>query len=272
MKEVRNILVHYHMFKNAGTTFDSVLEANLGEAFCDHRDDEPMRQQKAPYLKEFLLANEGLRAISSHHMCTPLPTHPSLRLHRVYFLRNPIERASSVYRFERIQQVETPGAIHAKKYSFRDYVKWRMEPQVPPTIREYQVRTIVGKTRPKLQMAEKDLLEALQLARSTPFTGLVEQFDASLALFKPYMDKLFPGFSFEYERQNVNEQNVKAPLVSKIAQIADELGDMYDELVAANQMDLRLWQYFNDELAVRQVSLGVAMPATEITAGEAGSG
>lgn len=35
----RDIILHSHIFKNAGTTFDYSLEKNFGKNFIDHRDD-----------------------------------------------------------------------------------------------------------------------------------------------------------------------------------------------------------------------------------------
>lgn len=36
----RMVIIHRHLFKNAGTTFDAILENNFGRIFCDHRYDE----------------------------------------------------------------------------------------------------------------------------------------------------------------------------------------------------------------------------------------
>ena len=38
-----NILLHGHMFKNAGSTLDWSLRQNFGADFLDHRDDEYLR-------------------------------------------------------------------------------------------------------------------------------------------------------------------------------------------------------------------------------------
>ena len=35
----RHVLIHAHLFKNAGTTFDFSLQRSFGEQFVDHRDD-----------------------------------------------------------------------------------------------------------------------------------------------------------------------------------------------------------------------------------------
>ena len=89
------------MFKNAGTTFDWSLARYFGEGFTDHRDDDAMREG-ASYLADWLEQHPQCRALSSHWITPPLPDWQNLCL--CLFLRDPIERARSVYQFERAQQ------------------------------------------------------------------------------------------------------------------------------------------------------------------------
>ena len=35
----KDVIVHIHIFKNAGSSFDSSLRENFGKNFVDHRDD-----------------------------------------------------------------------------------------------------------------------------------------------------------------------------------------------------------------------------------------
>ena len=245
--KMREIIAHYHIFKNAGTTFDALLEQNFGDGFCDHRDDESMRKGRGGYLKNYLLEHGHLSAISSHHMCCPLPDIDNVRFHPVIFLRHPIERAASVYHFEKAQQAETPGAIHAKKYKFREYIEWRMDLNVAGVIRDYQTKTILGKTgRPKLKLDRADAEKAIAELRSNYLAGCVENFDNSLSQFAEKLGGYFPRFNVDYQARNVNSQNIKMPLSEKLDAIKDELADIYDRLVEANQCDLLVWQYAND--------------------------
>ena len=36
---MRNVILHYHLFKNAGSTLDWSLQRQFGAGFVDHRDD-----------------------------------------------------------------------------------------------------------------------------------------------------------------------------------------------------------------------------------------
>ena len=141
---MRVVLAHGHIFKNAGTTFDWSLARNFADGFLDHRDDSSMRERGAAHLLDLLREKTGLRAVSSHCMCQPLPAVEDIRFEPVYLLRHPLERIASVYAFERQQVAETPGARAAREMNFRDYVAWRMQANVSHVIRDYQACNIAG--------------------------------------------------------------------------------------------------------------------------------
>jgi len=52
----RPVLVHAHMFKNAGSTLDWSLARSFGKGFVDHREDRGMKQGAA-YFGPWLQAN-----------------------------------------------------------------------------------------------------------------------------------------------------------------------------------------------------------------------
>ena len=118
----RPVIVHGHIFKNAGSTFDWSLKRNFNKGFIDHRDTEEMKFGASDYLADYIGRHKRLKAISTHHLywCMPLPEREKLDIIPCFFLRHPIERVRSVYDFERRQQSDTPGAVHAKKLCFKD--------------------------------------------------------------------------------------------------------------------------------------------------------
>jgi hypothetical protein len=140
----RQVLIHAHMFKNAGTTFDWSLQRNFREAFIDHRDDASMRKG-ADFLGPYLQRERTLHALSSHWITFPLPEPDHIDIHLVLFFRDPIERIRSVYNFERRQQpADTPGAKKAKELGFVEYVEWRMQSAPGPAIRNFHTRYCSG--------------------------------------------------------------------------------------------------------------------------------
>ncbi|SDX63528.1 sulfotransferase family 2 domain-containing protein [Marinobacter mobilis] len=245
---MRYVITHGHIFKNAGTTFDYALEKAFGKDFCDHRDDKDMRQGGAEYLKQFILDNPNLKAISSHHLCNPLPESDEIKCIPVYFVRNPIDRVLSVYNFERKQKRGTKGAEMAAKLSLEDYVKWRMTPEAPKVIFNYQT-AYIGRRR-NLKPAERvDLTifnRALRrIASQEALVGTVERFDESFTYIAGQLAQYFPDVDFSYEKQNVNN---KSSVVDKYRQAIAELSPVLPEVVGGNAYDMALYQAVNEKL------------------------
>ena len=134
---MRTVILHGHIFKNAGTTFDLSLERNFGDRLGDHRDDLEMRGGGAQYLESFLEDHPEIEALSSHHLNFSISQSNALDFISCYILRNPISRIRSVYNFERQQKSDSLGAKTAKKLSFLEDTLWRMRDDVPNTIRNH---------------------------------------------------------------------------------------------------------------------------------------
>ena len=228
------------MFKNAGTTFDWSLYRYFGSDFIDHREDHKMRAGST-YLSTFLEQHQNLKALSSHHVQIPLPAVEHARLIPAVILRHPLERVRSVYEFERRQQSDTPGAINAKKLTFVDYVRWRMQPSAGATIRNFQTRYCIGGLKnPKRNLTHDDLTQAIRFIRDTPLVGAVELFDESMVLFENALRNWYPSIDLAYIIQNVG-RNDTSKIAAKIDSIKKDLGaEIYGELVQNNEYDLQL--------------------------------
>jgi len=98
MNKNRVVIIHNHLFKNAGTTIDFSLKANFGEKFVDHRDDAAMAEGPN-YLGPYLEKNPDIVALSTHTLVLPLPSLDGMYLPMIMMLRHPIERVTSIYHF-----------------------------------------------------------------------------------------------------------------------------------------------------------------------------
>ena len=248
----RPVLLHLHLFKNAGTTFDWSLERHFGHAFCEHRDDAAMRGQPG-YLRRSLEADSGLRSLSSHWL--PMPVLPSelVEPHTVVLLRDPIERMASVYAFERRQAVEHAGTEHARALDFQDYVRWRLEPGTGPVIRNYQMRMLAG------NHPGPDNDAQLEVARSTlrreVHGGLVHRYDESMCLLEHELGEAFPGLDLAYRRQNVSNPGDGRSAAERRRAVEEQLGDLCDAALAANARDLALLEEAESAFAQRWQAL-----------------
>lgn len=244
----RKVILHCHLFKNAGSTLDWSLKRSFSDAFVDHREDDSMRRGRQ-YLTPYLHQHSSLKALSSHHIQFPLPQEEELELLTLALLRHPIDRARSVYAFERRQEAFTPGAIKAKELCFADYVRWRLEDDVAPTVRNFQCSHL---TSSKLEPINRPQYEAaLAVLTRAPLVGTVERYDESMVLFEQSLSKDFSGIDLAYISQNVTperEQNLE----TRIQGVLDELGtDLAEEFSAKNAWDIQLHQDANAILTER---------------------
>jgi hypothetical protein len=242
---MKHVILHGHIFKNAGTTLDWALERSFGGAFVDHRRDDLMRAEGQAHIRDILAEEPGLRAISSHHMPGDVSDDPGYHFHRIYLLRHPILRIRSVYDFERKQDAQTPGAQAAKRMTFSEYVEWRMRPKVAPTIRNFQSRYLAGRLPPRYdKRADLEYFElAMQTLEHVPCIGIVEHYDESMVLFEQLLGERFPDLDLAHTPQNVSSNGLsKLDEDERVSRLMGQLGKLQARVLEANSFDLALYE------------------------------
>jgi hypothetical protein len=96
---MRDVIVHYHIFKNAGSSIDACLSDSFGARYHNFDIHEDWANITSNDLYEHLLENPDLRAMSSHQARWPEPSRQDLRAHPIVFVRHPIDRIGSMYSF-----------------------------------------------------------------------------------------------------------------------------------------------------------------------------
>lgn len=197
------VIVHCHIFKNAGSTFDWSLRRQFGERMMEHKGANGT-VLTAEDLKR-IVEGGSVRAVSSHAVHLPLPVIENVELQPALFLRHPIERVYSVYAFERRQKDDTPGSRQAKKLAFGDYVSWRLDSSSPAVIRNYQTRYCAGflghggeSVSPELHRRAESFIEGVLLL------GVVDAYDTSMVLFERVLRDRIGAVDLRYIRQNVS--------------------------------------------------------------------
>ncbi|GAB5413086.1 MAG: hypothetical protein Cons2KO_06890 [Congregibacter sp.] len=250
---MRQVLLHGHIFKNAGTTLDWSLQRCFGDKFLEHRDDPKIRQNPESELRE-VLQSDDLQALSSHSMPCPAPEIQGVRFSELVLLRHPLKRVRSVYEFERNQQAETPGALAAKEKNYADYVHWRMQAGVGATIRNFQTRFVCGgrARNARFDPGPEQFFSSIANIERSALTGIVERYDESMVVFESVLSQHFPGIDLSYVPQNVTRQRFGG---SKKAWDED-LGDVKNELIEKNAYDLALYEHANQRLtaSIEQVT------------------
>jgi hypothetical protein len=249
---MRIVIAHGHMFKNAGSTLDWSLKKNFGETFLDHRDDKNMRLNGAELLRELMQEQPQLQVLSSHHLYQPLPELDGIVFIPIFLLRHPIDRIASVYTFERKQRGITPGAKAARSMNFSSYVAWRMQLDVPRTIRDYQTYYIGGRPKGEAKRAVsfRTLRSAIQNMVRMSCVGVVDRYDESMVVFENSLREHFPAIDLAYVKQNVSRKRwgKKTDIDSKVDDVLQRLDKLSSTVLANNSYDLSLYRAANQKL------------------------
>lgn len=255
---MQRVILHGHIFKNAGTTLDWSFARSFGDGFLDHRQDQVMIQHGGAHLRDVLQASPDLAVISSHHMPRDLPKLDNVQFQPLYLLRHPLLRLRSAYRFERKQDADTPGAKAAREKSFAEYVSWRMQHDVSRTIRNYQTVYLAGFHRraSNALLALKCFSDAIETFKTVPLIGLVEEYDASMVVFESVLKQDFPQLDLAYVAQNVTQPKKRASDTDQeVASVLSELGDLAKVVIDENSYDLALYQLVKARLGSQTAAI-----------------
>jgi hypothetical protein len=233
----RHVIIHYHLFKNAGTSVDAILKRNFGARWIAQEYQPQPAATMAASVRSLLLERPDITAVSSHTLLLPLPEVPGVEIFPIIFIRHPIDRLHSAYTFEREQQSDTEGARLAKETDFAGYLRARLEKPRERFCRNAQTFRLAMAIPPD---GRPELDRALQAFETLPFVGSVEAFGASVAALQRLLAGPFPGFhAFEaFENVTRPQQRLDHRLSGIRAEIGDEL---FETLGDANADDLALY-------------------------------
>lgn len=239
------VIIHYHIFKNAGSSLDLALQQHFGNQWTTYEGSHAHDLRTSADIGKFLKANPAIRALSSHLARPPLPHGNALP---IVFLRNPLLRARSVYEFTR----KDPGQPfrEATTGTFADYLDWALSGAPGGVvIRNYQVihlssASFADQGILAAQASDADLLEAKALLQSWKAIGIVEKYAQSLEVIEHAYRQVFPQLALQPEHVN------RSDTTSREDSIRDEIGErLYLEFNRQNQLDNQLYRYATERLA-----------------------
>lgn len=239
----RSVIVHYHLFKNAGTSIERLLRQSFGSDWRSWDRTESGAKISGQELQHWLEANSNVRAVSSHQLVPPLP-RGSFHVTPVVFLREPLTRVRSAWLFEwqRQQGLDKP------KGPLTEYIEEKFKQLNASVISNFQVSRLSNlqydDVRQRLHRYNHDLLPAAcQFIDSLPFIGLVDQFSDSLRLMEQCTRERFPDLVVKEHHENVTDTSLKST-EQRIENLRKEIGnDLFDELCVRNRLDLQLYSY-----------------------------
>jgi hypothetical protein len=243
--EVRTLIFHYHLFKNAGTSVDEMLKRNFGVQWVN-REFRISRQANKLAVAEFVRREcLRVRAISSHTALLPAPRIQGLEIFPIIFVRHPIDRLRSAYEFERLQVANTPGSQLAKRLDFAGYVRELLR-RNHRQVNNFQTFRLALNEQPS---EGEGRLNALRTLQALPFVGLVEAYEKSLYTLERLLRRPFPAFRATNTHLNAGQSRV-ASLQERLALIERQLGhELYEEVCGANQDDLAVFGFLEARYA-----------------------
>ncbi len=235
------LLIHSHIFKNAGTSLDRLLAESFGSGWTSFDPSQPVYELDTDGVREFLAARPAIRAVSSH---LPLALLAMPNTVRMVMLRHPIDRARSVFRFLRRDTTQEDHAV--ARGSFGEYVTWALDtPGQGVAVRNYQTFHLssapLRRDNIGLTCTRDDLAEAEAVLAALPAFGLVRHFAASCRWFEASYGAAIPELRLREVRENASTEETGTE-AGAVADARQELGEtIFARLCDANQLDLALY-------------------------------
>ncbi len=183
---LRTIIVHYHIFKNAGSSIDRLLHMAFGTGWAPLEGTSPTSLLRPHDLSMFVEGRAEIVAISSHLLRPPSP--PDVNVLPVVLIRHPLDRAFSVYSHLRRNHHDLRAGAVAQQGSFSQFVLWCLDnkTQGGMVIANYQtIHLSEASFRSghiyQAVANEDDLRHALRYLSDAACFGTVDLFDAAMS-------------------------------------------------------------------------------------------
>jgi len=232
--KVRFILLHYHFFKNAGTTIEDILAHSFFENYARFDSDDFDGCVGPAELISFLRRHPRVKAVSSHQFRFPVPQEPGFVFFDLCFLRDPIDRIRSMYDYFREKPIPgEPASDLARDQPVGGFIRGLVEDH-SYRVSNVQVNMLANGIVNDLPV-EADLDRAIEVMLQMSFLGVVDLFNESLIAGQHRMRPVFPSFALAQQPANVSSGRDSA---MKFREACDP--DVYAELVRLNALDLEL--------------------------------
>jgi len=253
----RSVCVHFHIFKNAGSTVDWAFERKLGRAFRTVDGAAPGDRLGADAIENFLRKHPATRYLSSHQFRFPLPVMKRTLFLPILFIRHPIDRALSIYAFEKRQGGITPGSRKAEQTTPAEYTRWRLDQGAVAVLADFQtsVLSFEAGEAPGRPIEPADVRRAERNLASCAVVGVVERLDESLVCAEHALEPHFKDIDLAYVPQNVTRGR-PATIEDRLELGRATLGSsLMDELTERNGNDTHLCLKANEILDSRLDSI-----------------
>jgi len=257
---MRHVICHYHIYKNSGTSFDEILRHNFGDGHVCFDGPFPYFAIHQKEFAKIIMRHRNAVAFSSHQVFLPVPASLDFNALPVVFVRNPLLRIYSIYRYKRSENDGTLTSTNAARMGFSEWCAHCLDhPQEIVHVSNAQVRALGCRFgEPSLSRRHKgwmeyDLGQALRNIRTVELLARTEHFAEDVGRFTAILAR--HGIEFDpgdAAPQNVTVSDLGKPVQERIDQVMQELdGDVGKRIVEANAQDSALYQAVADLLQAR---------------------
>lgn len=241
----RSVLLHYHIFKNAGTSVDSILSQCFGDSFMAVDGPVPEFFINQTEVNVMVRNRAQVKVLSSHQIRLPLPDDRRIKYLPIIFIRRPELRLQSMWRFQRSRNDAHPATTLAKQLDFREWVRFNLEERRHSALMYQQALLLSFQYDQRTPMNHPDILgRAIRNVDSLPFVGIVEDFEASMRIYERLYQPLAPELSFDHLPQLNRSSDEDHAIDEQIAKIEDELGpSLFCELADRMHLDRALYDH-----------------------------
>lgn len=236
---VRFILLHYHFFKNAGTTVEEILAHSFFENYVRFDTQDFNGEVSQEELVSYLERHPRAQALSSHQFRYPVPQARGYMFFDLCFLRDPLDRLRSMYDYFREKPIPgEPASELARTQPLGGFIAGLVEHHAY-RVSNVQVNLLANGIVND-PPAATDLIRATQVMLKTSFLGVVDCFHESLVAGQHFLRPVFPNLALAQQPANVTGglESAANARIEKFRQACD--ADVYAELVRLNALDSEL--------------------------------
>jgi len=256
---MRTVICHYHIYKNSGTSFDTLLENNFGQHHICFDGPFPFFSVDQEQLIKIINRKQDVVAFSSHQIQLPVPASLDVLVLPVIFLRHPLLRVQSIYKFKRQTFDGTTTSKNAQKLSFEAWVAACFDDPVEIThVSNAQVRMLGAAYREKTlvrrtaQGMEYDLQQALRNIQGVRLLARTEFFNEDVSRFPKILKEYGVDFNFsETKPQNTTSNDYTKSIDERLEGLKSRMSEeSFMKLWNANIQDMTLYDVVTLECSV----------------------
>ncbi len=249
---MRTVICHYHIYKNSGTSFDKLLTDNYGDQHICFDGPFPFFTIDQEQLARIIERRPNIIAFSSHQIQLPAPPSLDINVLPVVFVRHPLLRVLSIYKFKRQTYDGTTTSKAATEMSLGEWVEYCFSnPHEITHISNAQTRMLGGVYRQKTLMRRKpnmmeyDIKQALRNIKTVELLARTEYFGNDVSRFPELLNNYNVNFEYnDIAPQNTTSMDHSQTVDERLNKLCGQIGQsLYHKLEEANKQDIQIFDY-----------------------------